>query len=141
MTSWKTLLNKDPVPWLLEKDTEQPAVRYFTLRDILDTKENDKELKEAHEAVMSSGPVPAILNAQNSEGYWLKPGAGYSPKYKSTVWQIIFLAQLGADGSDKRVKTGCEYLFSHTMAKNGVFTYNGSPSTFIHCLAGNLGRH
>ena len=24
------------------------------------------------------------------------------------------------------------------MAKNGAFTYNGTPSTFVHCLAGNL---
>ena len=69
MTSWKTRLNADPIPWLLEPDTDQPGIRYFTLRDILDAEGDDKELEGAGKAVMSSGPVPAILNAQNSEGY------------------------------------------------------------------------
>ncbi|WP_233417639.1 hypothetical protein [Dehalococcoides mccartyi] len=40
---------------------------------------------------MLSGPVPSILAAQSAQGYWLRPGAGYFPKYQSTVWQIICL--------------------------------------------------
>jgi len=139
MPSWKALLNEDPIPWLLEADPEQPAVRYFTLRDILDYPEDNKQVREARVAVMSSGPVPIILDAQDKEGYWLKPGSGYSPKYRGTIWQIIFLAQLGADGSEPRIKTGCEYVLTHSVAKHGGFTYNGTSSTFIHCLAGNLG--
>ena len=46
---------------------------------------------------MEQGPVPAILAAQDAAGYWEKPGAGYYPKYRGTVWSIIYLAQLGAD--------------------------------------------
>jgi len=138
MTGWRDRLRGDPVPWLLEPDTDQPAVRYFTLRDILGWGEDDARVREARAAVMSTGPVPAILAARKPEGYWVKPGPGYSPKYIGSVWQVIFLAQLGADGSDPAVRAACEYVLSHTVAGHGGLTVNGKPSHFIHCLAGNL---
>ena len=139
MTSWRDKLEEDPIPWLLEPDMSQPAIRYFTLRDFLDHNENDEEVKYARSAIMSAGPVPEILAVQEPDGYWVKAGSGYSPKYRSTVWQIIFLAQLGADDIEPRVRKGCEYLLSHTIAGHGGFAFNGIPSGFIHCLAGNLG--
>lgn len=139
MAGWKEKLHADPIPWLLEPDEDQPCVRYFTLRDILGLDEVSKDVREARSAIMRTGPVPAILKAQKPEGYWNKPGPGYSPKYVATVWQIIFLAQLGADGSYPAVRAGCEYVFAHTMSGTGGFSTNGTPSAFIHCLAGNLG--
>jgi hypothetical protein len=138
MTTWRDKLLGDPIPWLLESDPEQPAIRYFTLRDILGYAEESSEVRQASRSVSLTGPVPKILAAQQAEGYWFKPGPGYSPKYQSTVWQIIFLSQLGADSSDSRVRAGCEYILSHTLSKNGWFSYNGAPSSFVHCLAGNL---
>lgn len=139
MPYWKEQLQGDPLTWLLNKDADQPAIRYFSLRDILEYSEDSVELKEAKKAVMSSGPVPVILSAQEAEGYWCKPGPGYGPKYRGTAWQVIFLAQLGADGADPHVRAGCEYVLQHMIASNGAFSVNGIPSAFIHCLAGNLG--
>lgn len=139
MVNWKDELKGDPVPWLLEPDTSQPAIRYFTLLDILERSEGDAEVQEARAAIMSIRPVPSILVAQEPDGYWFKPGLGYSPKYRSTVWQVIFLAQLGADGTDPRVRKGCEYILTHAIAGHGGFAFNGIPSGFIHCLSGNLG--
>ncbi|MFC2042504.1 nitrogen fixation protein NifH [Chloroflexota bacterium] len=136
--NWKDKLKEDPIPWLLEPDISQPAIRYFTLHDILERPEDDGELQAARAEIMRTGPVPDILAAQEPEGYWYKPGPGYSPKYRSTVWQVIFLAQLGADGTDTRVRKGCEYLLTHTIAGHGGFAFNGIPSGFIHCLSGNL---
>ena len=139
MTCWRERLRGDSLSWLLETDAEQPAIRYFALRDILEQSQDDREVLMARGAIMKTGPVPKILAAQSPEGYWVKPGAGYGPKYYGTVWQSIFLAQLGADGSDTRVQAGCEYVLSHTVASNGGFSVNGTPSAFIHCMAGNLG--
>ena len=89
---WRRRLNDDPLPWLLEPDPENPGVRYFVLRDLLDRPEGDPEVEAARSSIMATGPVPAILDAQYPEGYWVKPGGGYSPKYRSTVWQILLLA-------------------------------------------------
>jgi hypothetical protein len=139
MKSWKDLLNGDPLPWLLEKDSVQPAVRYFALRDIMAQNGNDDQVLQAKAAIMSTGPVPAILAAQEANGYWNKPGAGYSPKYYGTQWAVIFLAQLGADGNDPGVRAGCDYLLSHAISNIGSFSMNGTPSGYIQCMAGNLG--
>ena len=136
---WKKTLKADPTDWLLENDKTQPAIRYYTLRDILGRDENDKEVKAAKAAIMASGPVPVILAAQQPEGYWDKPGAGYGPKYRGTQWALVFMAQFGADGADPRIRTGCEYLLSHAIANSGGLSWNGTTSGFEHCMAGNLG--
>ncbi|HXV98898.1 MAG TPA: nitrogen fixation protein NifH [Anaerolineae bacterium] len=140
MNGWQTKLNGDPLSWLLEPDEANPGVRYFALRDLLNRPETDPEVIQARQAVMATGPVPIILNAQAPEGYWAKPGGGYSPKYRGTVWQIIFLAELGAAPTDERVQRGCEYLLSHSLAPNNAFAASQRPvpSSAIHCLNGNL---
>ena len=87
---------------------------------------------------MDSEPVRAILAARHPDGYWVKPGPGYSPKYTSTVWQIMILADLGADGADERIRQSCEYLLAHAQASNGGLSLTAAPSGVIHCLNGNL---
>ncbi len=138
--SWKDVLNGDPIPWLLQPDPDNPGVRYFALRDLLDVPEDAPEVHQAQAAIMTRGPVPVILDAQQPDGFWVKPGSGYSPKYRGTVWQVIFLADLGADAADERVRRGCEYLLSHSIAANGAFSclQRPVPSGCIPCLNGNL---
>jgi hypothetical protein len=124
--------------WLLEKDN--PSVRYFTLRQLLDRAEDDAEVQGARQAIMGSEPVQKILAAQDPKGFWAKPGHGYSPKYQATAWQILFLAELGVEGSNEQVRRGSEYLLTHAQATNGGFSAmaNAVPSGAIHCLNGNL---
>jgi hypothetical protein len=137
---WQDVLNGDPIAWLLEPDPDNPGVRYFALQDLLDRPADDPAVQAARAAIMETGPVPVILDAQYPQGYWVKPGGGYSPKYRSTVWQIIFLAELGADPADERVRRGCEYLLGHAIAANGAFSayQKPVPSGCIPCLNGNL---
>jgi hypothetical protein len=125
--------------WLLEKEFDNPSVRYFALTNLLDRPDDDPEVLTARQAVMERGPVPVILAAQDPAGFWEKPGEGYYPKYRSTVWSIIYLAQLGADPRDPRVRAGGEYLLDNGRAANGVFSLTGTPAGNIYCLAGNLG--
>src|SRR5512136_805402 len=129
MPSWRDKLNGDPVPWLLESDRSQPAIRYYALRDILGRDEQDKEVKVAKAAIMSSGPVPVILAAQHPEGYWGKPG----PRYTGTMPALIYLAQFGADQADPRVRAGCEILLSRYIDSDGR-PYDGT-----YCTAANMG--
>ncbi len=133
-------LNGDPLPWLLEVDPANPGVRLLALRDLLGRTRDDPQVRQAQAAVMTAGPVPAILDAQYPQGYWVKPGGGYSPKYRSTIWQIIFLAELGADPADERVRRGCDYVLEHSIARNGAFSASQKPvpSTAVHCLNGNM---
>jgi len=73
------------------------------------------------------------------EGYWVKPGPGYSPKYKSIVWSLISLGQLGASiEMDERISIACAYLLDNALTKFGQFSTNGAPGGTIDCLQGNL---
>jgi hypothetical protein len=131
-------MNDQTIAWLLEKDN--PSVRYFALWHLLDRAVADREVQAARRAIMQSEPVRKILAAQKPEGYWLKPGSGYSGKYRSTSWQILFLAELGADGRNKQVRRGVEYYLEHAQATHGGFSaaQNVAPSLAVHCLNGNL---
>jgi hypothetical protein len=135
---WLTRLNEDPRPWLLEDDADNPGIRYVALKELLDRPPDEAQVTEARQAVMSTGPVPVILGAQEPGGYWEEPGPGYRPKYRSIVWSVTMLAQLGADGSDARVQKGCEYLLEHAIDKNGAFSASGTQGGAILCLMGNL---
>jgi hypothetical protein len=138
--TWRSKLNADPLPWLLEPDEANPGVRYLALRDLGDRPVDDPEVVAAQDAVMHTGPVPVILDAQYPDGYWIKPGSIYSPKYRGTVWQVIFLAQLGVRTQDARVHRAVEYVFEQGQAESGAFSMGGTPSTTIYCLWGNVVR-
>lgn len=128
----------DSLPWLLEEDRANPGVRYFALAELIGRPSGDPDTVAAQRAAMATGPIPDILGTQSADGYWAAPGSGYLPKYRGTVWQIIFLAQLGADGRDPRVRAGCEYVLNHTREPAGAFSMDARPSGRIHCLQGNL---
>jgi hypothetical protein len=137
--NWKKLLKADPTGWLLEEENSDPtsvAVRYLTLRDITDASE--KEVKIARTKAHKEGPIATILENMNPEGYWITPGLGYTPKFKSTVWSLISLGQLGASGeTDKRVKMACAYFLDHAWVKGGQFN-QGKTTDMGLCLQGNM---
>jgi hypothetical protein len=137
--SWKHQLRNDSLPWLLESD--EPGIRYLALRDVLKASQDDRKLKSARRAAHREGPIAAVLSKMDQEGYWVKPGPGYNPKYTSTVWSMILLAQLGASlREDRRIEQACRYLVDHALAEGGQFTMiaSGAPSGTADCIQGNL---
>ncbi len=128
-------MGESSLDWLLEPS--DIGVQYLAIRDLTETSE--KELMVAQKLAHSEGPIAQVLANMNKAGYWEQPGAGYYPKYKSTVWSIILLAQLGASVEmDERITTACSYLLDHTLTADGHFTVNGLPSGTADCLQGNL---
>jgi hypothetical protein len=132
------------IDWLLEED--DPSVRYFTLRDLLGRPDQSHEVRKAKKDIMARGAVPKILSRQNPEGFWAEENKFYRNKYKGTVWQIIILANLGADGSDPRIQKACEFILHRSQNKDsGGFSVDysvtmdgGSRGWTIPCLTGNL---
>jgi hypothetical protein len=126
--------------WLLEEDPVNPGVRYFALRDLLNRDENDGEVVAARHAVMRSGPVPVILAAQTQDGSWPAGEKGSRLRYQATSNQVRFLADLGADPMDERVRLAGKYVLEHHIASNGAFAVSQPPvpSTAVHCLNGQL---
>jgi hypothetical protein len=144
MGGWKSFLNNDPIDWLQEDNN--PSVRYFTLRDIPGKPGDEREVKDTKAAIMTAGPVPSILAAQGQAGFWGNPKSFYKAKYKGTVWQLITLAELGADGNDPRIRKACEFILDNSQDKESggfsedtaVKTGGGRPGGVYPCLTGNM---
>jgi hypothetical protein len=137
--SWQTQLRGDSVSWLLESDS--PDVRYVAMRYLLDLSPDDKKLKAARKLAHKEGPIAHVLSKMKDEGWWGRPGTGYGPKYKSTVWALILLAQLGASvKEDKRIRLACKYYLDEALNPGGQISAmtNKAPSGTIDCLQGNM---
>jgi hypothetical protein len=128
-------LTKGSLDWLLE--TDNPGIRYLALRDLV--RGSKRELLTASRKAHREGPIALVLDKMESEGYWLKPGPGYTTRYKGNVWSLILLSQLGASvDMDKRIRTACDYYLTHSLCEGGQIGYNGQPSGTIDCLQGNM---
>ncbi len=127
----------DVLSWLLEVDN--PSARYLALTRVLDRSEDDAEVLETRSRIPDWDGARAILAAQWPEGYWMRPGIGYSPKYKATVWQVIFLAALGAPRTQE-VDRACTYVLDHGRLADGRFTAYKTARGAVACLNGNLLR-
>lgn len=127
----------DPITWLLEPN--EPGVRYLAMRDLLACPADDPDLLAARRLAHSHGPIAAILANMHPSGYWSEPGPGYLPKYYSTVWSLVSLAQLGASiAEDQRLAVACDYVLAQALTVHGQFSASGSPSGTADCLQGNL---
>jgi len=144
MESWKSWLSADPTEWLLEKNN--PSVRYFTLHDLLEKSWTEPEVIEAKQDIMKTDVVPAILAKQKKEGYWEEPERFYSAKYKGTVWQLMILAEHGADENNDTIRKACEFILASSQdLESGGFAYSSSAKTgggrhseVVPCLTGNM---
>jgi hypothetical protein len=143
--AWLEHVRHDPLPWLLSQD--DPAVQAATLQRLVGAAPGDREVRRARATAMDAHPIKSILAAQNPAGWWVKPGPGYGPKYLGTVWQVIFLDQLGADADHPQVARACDYVLTWSRSTADGFGASSvakeaqpPPSTTIHCLNGNLLR-
>ena len=90
--------------------------------------------------------MPRILAAQQADGHWEGPDRFYTAKYRGTVWTLLILAELGADGADARVRAACEAILRDAQdPESGGFSTDrskraggGLHSMVIPCLTGNL---
>lgn len=140
-----TVLQMEPIlEWLLEE--ENPSVRYFALQDLLGKLPDDPEVVAARHAIMQQGVVPAILAEQNADGSWGDPRRFYTDKYRGSVWQLLVLAEMGADPSDPRVRNACAFILDAAQDReSGGFSVGhavklggGRHSEVIPCLTGNM---
>jgi hypothetical protein len=148
--TWRGSLRADPLPWLLEP--ADPSARYLALTELLGHSPDDPDVLAARSAIPDADPARSILDAQfagsdpsgGPTGYWVKPDVGYSPKYRATVWQVIFLAQLGAPPIEP-VRRACDYVLNHSRRladrrgnPDGRFVAGKGAQMAVNCLNGNL---
>jgi hypothetical protein len=123
--------------WLLNAKT--PSIRYQTLVDLLGYPEDETRVVQARQAIMRSGPVPAILSHQTNIGNWNGERSYYTPKYISTHWSLMLLTELSVNGNDPRFQQGVHYMLDATAEDLDKQLNN---NTFgLSCFWGNLLRY
>ncbi|UCE43244.1 MAG: nitrogen fixation protein NifH [Candidatus Aminicenantes bacterium] len=144
MNTWKSRLQADATPWLLEDNN--PSVQYLTLTEIEGVPVSQPNVQASRNNIMKTGVIPKILAKQSPGGYWEKAEDFYiRTKYKGSVWTFIILAELMADPQDQHVQKTCEFILDWSQdRKSGGFSYRGSlkgggyHSGIIPCLTGNM---
>jgi hypothetical protein len=93
----------DVVEWLLAGD---PAVRWRALRRC---GADDAEVEHERARVATEGWGARLLAEQDDDGRW--GGGVYSPKWTSTTYTLLRLAQLGLPAGHPATLRGCDRLW------------------------------
>ena len=121
--------------WLL--DQTDPDARYLAIRNL--SLSGRRDLDAAAARAHQKGHIHLILDQMDPKGFWEKDGPGYLPKYRSTVWSLILLAQLGASCEyDPRIQLACQRYLENSLTENGQFSTTGTASGTADCLQGNI---
>jgi hypothetical protein len=115
--------------WLLEPS--QPAVRYLALTEILGRKRSDPDVREAYSQIAKRGWVFDILKEQLPGGYWHNYAILNRPKYITTVWKFLLLADLGLRADNRKLAKSCALMSER---------YLKYPVNFHFCMTANISR-
>ncbi len=107
-------MNEDPViQWLL--DSEEPAIRYFTLADLLERPGTAPEVIQARADIMEGAWVRALLAGQGSDG-----GFGVHPyqKWTGAHWRLVSLVELGIPAHEPRACAAADQVLQWLTGKS-----------------------
>lgn len=130
-------MERSPVlKWLLEES--QPSVRYLALTRLMGRDESDPEVADARVQIPKKGWASEILAKEDPGGWWANAENAYQPKYISSNWMLLILADLGMR-RDQGVSLACERWIEQFSKPDGGF---GSPkwSKGHLCTTGNMAR-
>ncbi|GAB4567552.1 MAG: hypothetical protein Kow0047_19760 [Anaerolineae bacterium] len=92
---------------------------------------------DAQQAILSASPAREILQAQWPGGAWVSDRSGYTPRYRASFWQIVFLAELGAPTVDA-IRRVCLFAISRWQQPDGRFSMGHGAHGATLCLNGAL---
>ncbi len=125
------------IDWLLQPD--QPTIRYLTLTELLDKSETEPEVKEARKTLTKRGWAAEILADQQPEGWWVSKRSLYQPKFASTNWMLLVLADLTLTCDDPRIRKACDPWIERFAKPDGGFGTDRQRKGEL-CLVGNTAR-
>lgn len=137
---WMSALKSVPIDWLLESDN--PSVRFFTMRDLLEYKSSDSDLIQARETLGNYKVTQKLLSKQSSNGSWESKDKPYLPKYKSSYWQVMLLGMFGMTRKDLQIEKAVDHLLKFQQEDGGfvVFMDNGAREEYEFVRKRNLAK-
>jgi hypothetical protein len=128
------ILKKRVLDWLLEDD--QPSIRFYALRELLDRDTGDSEVKVAFSNIPKKGWARYILGMQKPGGYWESRGSLYRPKYTATNWRALALSDLGLTKRIPQIEKMAKLFFQDWLSIPSMENIFNDEV----CLVGNTAR-
>jgi hypothetical protein len=122
------------IAWLLQSKT--PSIRYLALVNLASAPDN--EIQPAFREVSESGPVPAILANQSPTGAWEVDRTYYTPKFRSTHWSMLLLAELATSPEYPGFRRGAQFMLESVLDRPLWWL---EERRGITCFWGNLLRY
>ena len=120
------------IEWLLEES--QPAVRYFTLTELLGRQGDSPDVRQAYSNISKEGWAREILKMQKPEGHWQSKRSLYRPKYTATNWMTLILSDLGMTKENRQIARTAHLIFKQWLAaQTNIFNEEV-------CIVGNTAR-
>ncbi len=123
--------------WLLEDD--QPSVQYLALTNLLGRQEDEPEVRSAKEMIPKKGWAADILAKQRPGGWWVSEESLYRPKYLSTNWMLLILADLGLTREHPGIDRACRLWMDRFAKEDGGFAADKMKKGHL-CIVGNTAR-
>ncbi len=121
--------------------TADPSVRWRFLREVEGRGPDESAVVAARRRIGRTGWAAGILAQQFPDGHWATPGTSdneiYRPKYISTYWRFLLLAELGMSRNDPRIRRTVELIMRRWTEKGTDLL--GGPESEI-CSVGNCAR-
>jgi hypothetical protein len=121
-----------PIEWLLEED--QPAVRYLAQTQLVGASETAPEVRATRSRRTATGWARDLL-----EGLGESASGEYQPKYVSSNWKLLVVADLGVTRNDPRIAAACERWIRRWAKDDGGFAPENMKSGHL-CTTGNTAR-
>ena len=119
-------------------------MRYIASRDLAAPRPAGRALSGLRAQIPRSGWAAAILARQKERTYWATDRTCYRPKFRSTIWQLQVLADLGLDRRDDRIVNAVELWFDlHYNRDDGGYSPGARREkwhTSHLCTTGNMVR-
>jgi hypothetical protein len=120
-SGWRYRLRGDPAAWLLD-EADNPSVYFWFQRDIVGRPEDSPSLVSAREQILFSPAVQQVFDAQDTSGFWESPASLDLPRYRSTLWALATLAELGLARTSRRARLACEMVIQNHLNADGALT-------------------
>ena len=128
---WLDVVNRDPVPWLL--DPSNPSARYLTLKLIFETPPSRLETEQNR--ILTWQPVQTLIDHWDRTNYWGRIANPYYGGSMGNFGTLYLLYQLGAPRFPK-VEPVCENLLQRGRTAEGRFMPERSREAPWLCYTG-----
>lgn len=128
------MVNQAFMSWLLESSI--PSIGYQAYTQLMGLPEDHPDVIQAKHAIMETDPVPTILGRQTEAGHWKIDKSFYTPKYISSHWSMLLLAELSVEPSDPRFQRGAAHMLNATETKSPSWLQKERPG--LACFWGDM---